>query len=116
MALTNAQRQARHRARLKQKAAGVTADMVRRAAMLEYMASRDSEDPEWNDLLRHFQKKGNRTLWTQYLPHDPTAEYDEYGTESELMRSVAKVVHAVTVAPEPEFSGQALRRQRRSRS
>jgi hypothetical protein len=113
MALTNAERQARHRARLKERAAaGVTPDLIRRAAMLTVQACKDDDRPEWNEMLREAQGRGKAYLWQEWLPSNPSATYDEFGADAELMRSVAQVVHAVLTPPQP--AGDARQRRKGS--
>ena len=67
--------------------------------MLEFQACKDDDRPEWNQMLREVQGKPH--LWREWLPQNPSATYDEFGPDAELMRSVAEVVNAVLTPPQP---------------
>jgi hypothetical protein len=100
MVLTNAERQARYKLRLKQAAArGVTPEMIEKAGRLVYAdmaADRRERLPEWAEWRRTSGKK----YWLGLLPDDPDADYSEYGENEGLMKAVAAVVRAVKTVPD----------------
>lgn len=104
MAVSNAERQARYRQRLKQRASGVTVDDIVRAARLMHALAKeedgDNELPDWDDLLHDLAKRPSN--WTQWLPEDPEKSYSPFGPNAQFMRSVAKVVDAVFNPPPPQ--------------
>jgi hypothetical protein len=100
MALSNAQRQQRHRQRLKEKSSGVTVEQVVRAARLMHAAANEhGEYGDWEGLLKVLAKKPH--LWTQWLPDRPEESYSQFGADAPLMKAVAKVVHAILYPPPP---------------
>lgn len=105
MVLTNAERQARYRQRLKDAArAGVTQDDVIRATrlMFEWHLRDDPSLPYegWDDFAAKMAKaQRDHGMWTQWVPNDIEDDYAEFGDDAELMRSVARVAHAVLHAP-----------------
>lgn len=100
MVLSNAERQARYRQRLKEAAErGVTPEMVVKAAKLlhEDAAKDDPSLPPWEEYSR---LKGVRKHWTMNLPDDPETDFSDFGEDAELLRKVAAVVRAVKLPPE----------------
>ncbi len=98
MALSNAERQARHRARLKARnVSGVTADMILRAVRLKFDAWDDLDRPSWSEMLRRFRK--SRTVWYDFLPNSQDGLHGEFGHETKMVRDVAQVVNAVLEPP-----------------
>lgn len=103
MALSNAERQARYRHRLKNAAAnGVTPEMVLQATRLsfeEFAKDDPSAGPNWVAFLARCRMKKN-TMWAQFVPDDPEEDYSEYGDDEGLMRSVAAVARMVRRVPD----------------
>ena len=102
MVLSNAERQKRFQQRLRAKAAaGVTADIVRKAARLNFEAwARDeSECLTWDDVLASARKRGKQAYWTQWVPADAENDYADFGDNAPLMRAVAAVVHSILNPP-----------------
>lgn len=105
MVLSNAERQARYKQRLKEAAErGVTPEMVVRAARLSYEASRaQSPDfPPWDEFLKRCRKPRQHDLWLQFVPADPEDDFLEFGEDAELMRKVAAVGRAVLEPPDSD--------------
>lgn len=103
MVLSNRERQARYRQRLKEAAErGVTPEMVVKAARLSFDAWRceEPDTPPWDDFLKRCRKRGERNLWMQFVPDDPSDDFAEFGDDAELMRKVAAVARAVKLPPE----------------
>lgn len=106
MVLTNAERQARYKQRLRDAAAaGVTPEMVVNAAKLNFAAWVDSELDEritWEEMLADARKRKNASGWRQWVPSDPNDNYAEYGDDAAMMWAVAKVAHAVLNPPDAD--------------
>lgn len=104
MVLTNAQRQARHRARLKAlKETAVLPDDVWRAARLIYEdnARHDPSAPAWGEFVASLKGR-QRALWAQWVPDDldPAAYAGLAPDDAALCIKVAAVARAVRNPPE----------------
>lgn len=102
MVLSNSERQARFRQRLKDAARrGVTPDMVRKATRLNFdqWAKDDCERVTWEDVLVSARKHGKQAYWTQWVPADVEDDYAEFGDDAPLMRAVAAVAHSILNPP-----------------
>ena len=99
MVLSNAERQARYRARLKEAAEkGVTPEMIHRARRLLYEQTRreDPSIPSWDEFVQRSRTK--RKIWEDMLPDDPAGLWDDAALspeDAELLRKVAAVIHAI---------------------
>lgn len=102
MVLSNKERQARHRQRLREAASrGVTAEMVRRATrlMYDYCSQQDSGYEPWEQFLAKSRTRKGAGSWLQFVPADIDDDYVEFGEDADLMRSVAAVASAVLKPP-----------------
>ena len=106
MVLTNAERQARFRRRLHERAkTGVTPEMVVKAARIAFegwvKVNGEAERglPTWEKFLADARKRGNAGSWQQFVPSDPHDDYAEYGAHAPMMRAVAKVAATVLFPP-----------------
>lgn len=104
MALSNAERQARYQARLKQRAkVAITPDDVVEAVRLLYEDFRKHEDcppfAEW--MAEQATKKRNN--WAGFLPYDthPDTYEDFSAKDADLLIRVAAVRKAMLTPPEP---------------
>jgi hypothetical protein len=100
MVLSNAERQARYRKRIKKAAEqGVTPEMVLTVARLAYEKAAKDE-PGFRSWAEYVGDRRTRKVWTFNLPDDPEADYSEFGDNPEMFRKVAAVVRAVTRPPD----------------
>ena len=106
MALTNAERQARFRAR-KQKQSGecVTTEEIRRAARLMYdhfASLPENRALPWDEYLAECRTRRGRGRWRDLLPDDPDPEvYDEFPPEdAALLVKVATLMRVVNFPPD----------------
>ncbi|MEO6248910.1 MAG: hypothetical protein ABIO85_10085 [Sphingomicrobium sp.] len=106
MVLTNAERQARFRRRLHERATtAVTPDMVVKAAKLffEHWArencATERELPTWEKHLADARKRRGVDSWREWIPADPEEDYSEFGNDAPMMRAVALVAAAVLFPP-----------------
>ncbi|MEJ7777482.1 MAG: hypothetical protein WKF52_08920 [Sphingomicrobium sp.] len=103
MALSNSERQARYRQRLKDAAQGVTPEMVVAAARIifEVAAEENPSIGNWQDFLIKSRQKRYRTNWEEMVPDDPrpNAYWFLEGDDRRLVESVAAVINAATVPP-----------------
>lgn len=113
MVLSNAERQKRHRAKIRAMAeSGVTPEMIAEAARVMHETDLESlhEDlREWPEYLRWINKKANRQNWAGNLPQFDTSDpeevamvRDDYGDNADLLLKVSAVVRAVRFPPSPE--------------
>jgi hypothetical protein len=104
MAMSNSERQARWRERLKSRATGVTPEMVVEAMRIVW--ERNAQDEEdvgsWEDYLKFVNTRRGRSNWTMQLPYsiDPE-DYERFGEHAEFVHRVALVVSAVLEPPLP---------------
>ena len=94
MPLSNAERQRRYVDRLKQ---GVTPEMVREAARIYYENDLADDDLTWDAYLQACKAKPE--LWRLNLPDRTAADYTEFGSNGEMMRTVARVIQAIEEPP-----------------
>jgi hypothetical protein len=103
MALSNSERQARHRERLKAAAAGVTPEMIHaaRKALYHALCVTNGEAPDWDGFVARCKKRGNLQHWIYMLPDDVenTFEAVEDDSERELLVRVAPVIAAIMKPP-----------------
>ena len=99
MPFTNAERQRRYVDRLKNKAQGVTPEMIRTATRIAYEHWAVDEDDAipWPAFLESCKKNTDR--WRGFIPQEPDADYSEYGSDAEMMRAVANVMHVIAKPP-----------------
>jgi hypothetical protein len=102
MVLSNKERQARYRQRLKEAAdRGVTPEMVIKATRLSYEYNPVDGQPPWDEFVKGCRGKRRRDDWQQFVPDDLDDDYSEFGDDAELMRKVAAVARAVKFPPAP---------------
>lgn len=102
MVLSNAERQARYKQRLREAAAnGVTPEMVLKATWLQYeaCAAGERDAQEWSEFLAQCRRTRFRDQWLQFVPDNLEDDYAEFGDDAALMRAVARVAHAVKFPP-----------------
>jgi len=106
MVLTNAERQARFRRRLHERAStGVTPDMVVKAARLSFEAwvkeygAFERDTPSWEKVLAEARKPRGADRWQQFVPADPDDDYSEFGDDASMMCAVARVAASVLRPP-----------------
>lgn len=97
--LSNAERQARYKQRLKDAAKGVTPDMIDQARRVLYReVCRQNDEPEdWDGFVARCRKKGGRHSWLDMLPDgiEPDAyEWVEGADDRVLLERVGAVMHA----------------------
>lgn len=100
--MTNAERQAQYKRRLREQAAnGVTPDMIVRATKLSFddWAKDENETLSWDQILAKSRKPGHAREWQQWVPSNLNDDYAEFGVNAPLMRSVAQVASAVLNPP-----------------
>lgn len=119
MVLSNAERQARYRQRLKEAAdRGVTPEMVVKAAQLihETVAKDDPSLGSWEDALAFYRSRKGRTAWRDAFEWlgDPS----DFGDDGPMMERVLAVVRAVLEPPliAEQRSGTSHRRCRMQKS
>lgn len=111
MVLSNAERQKRHREKIRALAdAGVTPEMIVEAAKVIY--EREASDPlnrlgTWPEFLAECSKRGKRGQWIEILPtfaleEDEDFVRETYGDNADLLLKVSAVVRAVTIPPATE--------------
>lgn len=105
MPLSTAERQKRFIQKLKDRSTGVTPDMIRQAARLQYesyVANEDGAEP-WQAFLARCRRHRDRASpWTENLTEPPNRDYSEFGEDEEMMRRVAQIVDAVLRPPAPK--------------
>ena len=107
MAMTNAERQAQYKQRLRDRAAkGVTSEMVIKAAKLNFEAwvkeygAFEREPPSWEKFLAEARKCGKASFWQQHIPAERDDDYSEFGEDAPMMRAVARVAASVLRPPD----------------
>jgi hypothetical protein len=103
MALSNSERQARYKQRLKAAAVGVTPEMIHAARKAFYHALKrlEGEQPDWEGFVAASQKRGKIQQWIEMLPDDVEDQFDwvEDAGERELLVRVAPVIAAIMKPP-----------------
>lgn len=113
LVLSNAERQARHRAKVRAMAeAGVTPDMIVEAARIMHLDDPEAVHEElraWPDYLRWMNKKANRQHWAGNLPSFDASDAEavafvreQYGDDADLILKVSAIVRSVTIPPPAE--------------
>ncbi len=97
MVLSNAERQARHRQRLKDRANGLTAERMREAMRIYWEALADPDLPSWNEYLAQCRsEKRGADNWRVNLPNLlPADDFEEYGEHSELLRNARLLLDSI---------------------
>jgi hypothetical protein len=111
MALSNTERQARYRQRLKDAAQGVTPEMVVRATQIIHrsVGEKDGVSLSWEDFIASCNK-GRARLWTGMVPDDVGPDAYDFlkGEEHELVEKVAAITNAIMKPPPDAARGGAL--------
>ena len=107
MVLSNAERQARYRERLKALAAsGVTPGDINRARRLmyeNYVSEPINRALPWDDWVASSRKPKNRQYWREMLPDSgDLADWEEFGEDAGLLAKVGAVIEAINKVPEPD--------------
>lgn len=101
--LSNAERQARFRQRLKEQASrGVTPEAV--VQVIKEIYERDwQEDPSlptWDDYLRSCQSKAGQNRWRLNLPRSESFDREQLD-RSPMLRNTLAVIEAILKPPRP---------------
>ena len=109
MVLSNAERQARFQRRLREKAQGVTAEMIDDVAAITWDRARQEDPslPVWDDIISTIGTKNGQRAWQDHIRSigETIGALDEaemkvtYGRNAELVSRVAAVLRAAFVPP-----------------
>ena len=104
--MTNAERQARYKQRLREAAQGVTAKMVVNAARIlhEHIAQDDPGLGSWDEAVALSRQRRYRDNWPSSMPDDIRPDAYDFltGDDRALVERVASVIHASRYPPPAE--------------